>query len=62
MVLRKYELSKQILEENHCHKENELMSDLIWITDSCHNMELIKKKLPHQSNMFIMTLRLYIII
>ena len=28
------------------HKENELMSDLIWITDSCHNMELIKKNDP----------------
>lgn len=27
-------------------KENPLMSDLIWITDSCHNMELIKQKDP----------------
>lgn len=27
-------------------KENELMSDLIWITDSCHNMELLKKNDP----------------
>lgn len=28
------------------HKENPLMSDLIWITDSCHNMELVKRKQP----------------
>lgn len=27
-------------------KENELMSDMIWITDSCHNMELLKKNDP----------------
>lgn len=27
-------------------KENPLMSDLIWITDSCHNMELAKSKNP----------------
>lgn len=27
-------------------KENELMSDLIWITDSCNNMELVKHKKP----------------
>ena len=28
------------------HKENPLMSDLIWITDSCHNMCLAKRKNP----------------
>ena len=28
------------------HKENPLMSDLIWITDSCHNMELVKHQNP----------------
>ena len=27
-------------------KENELMSDLIWITDTCNNMELVKHKNP----------------
>ncbi len=27
-------------------KENELMSDMIWITDSCHNMELLKENAP----------------
>lgn len=27
-------------------KENELMSDLIWITDTCHNMPLIKHSDP----------------
>lgn len=27
-------------------KENELMSDLIWVTDTSHNMELVKSKSP----------------
>lgn len=27
-------------------KENPLMSDLVWITDSCHNMNLVKKQKP----------------
>lgn len=27
-------------------KENELMSDLIWTTDTCHNMVLVKQKNP----------------
>lgn len=28
------------------HKENPLMSDLIWVTDSCHNINLVKNKNP----------------
>ena len=28
------------------HKENELMSDLIWVTDTSHNMELVKSASP----------------
>lgn len=28
------------------HKENELMSDLIWVTDTSHNMELVKSNSP----------------
>lgn len=27
-------------------EENELMSDLVWITDSCHNMDLVKANEP----------------
>ena len=27
-------------------KENPLMSDLIWVTDSCHNIDLVKEKNP----------------
>lgn len=30
------------------HKENELMSDLVWITDSCHNIELVKNSKPYE--------------
>lgn len=30
-------------------KENPLMSDLIWITDTCHNMELVKNYQPEKS-------------
>ena len=30
-------------------KENLLMSDLIWITDTCHNMELIKRYKPEKA-------------
>lgn len=29
-------------------KENPLMSDLIWITDTCHNMELVKHHQPEK--------------
>ncbi len=31
------------------HKENPLMSDLIWITDSCNNLELIKHYSPQDA-------------
>ena len=30
-------------------KENPLMSDLIWITDTCHNMELVKNYKPEKA-------------
>ncbi len=30
-------------------KENPLMSDLIWITDTCHNLELVKHYQPEKS-------------
>ena len=29
-------------------EENQLMSDLVWITDSCHNMDLVKEKEPER--------------
>ena len=29
-------------------KENPLMSDLIWVTDTCHNIELAKQKHPEE--------------
>ena len=29
------------------HKENPLMSDLIWVTDTSHNMALVKSKSPN---------------
>lgn len=29
-------------------EENELMSDLIWITDTCNNMALVKQNEPHK--------------
>lgn len=29
-------------------KENPLMADLIWITDTCHNMDLVKNKEPEK--------------
>jgi len=29
-------------------EENQLMSDLIWITDTCNNMELVKHKEPYK--------------